>query len=211
MRSAVCSLLLAVVVLVPSLASGQQRGAVVVHPPMYVPQGTKLVVEVDGRVVPSATMNGPFAVLPGRKFVSSYLLDAQGKPTGEPDEQRVVVPPGASMHVTIPQPVLGPDSGLIAGGVTVTTLGVIFLIGSGFLFSIGDAAGTDCHDGGFAEGACGADPAPFVGFGVTTLLFGIAGGIGGPVMIAAGAKQQVSWVAPTFNVGPGSASFGWKF
>lgn len=210
MRSVLVALLVATLS-APALASAQERTAVVVHPPPSLPQGTTLVVEVDGTVVPRPLFNGLFSVTPGRKFISSSLVDAQGKTVGEADEQRVVVAPGSTTHVMVPQPELGPSSGLIAGGVTVTVLGVIFLVGSGFLFSIADAAGTDCHDGGFAADACGADPAPFVGFGVTTLLFGIAGGIGGPVMIANGAQQNVSWLVPNFNLGVGAASLSWSF
>jgi hypothetical protein len=119
----------------------------------------------------------------------------------------VVVQTGGLAHVVIPQPVLGPDKGLMAGGITVTILGVAFLVGSGFLFAVADA---DCGSG-FAGDACNAEPAPLVGFGVATLLFGIAGGIGGPVMIAAGAKPEVKWVVPTFNVGAGTASLRWSF
>lgn len=199
--------------LCPALASAQPpRGTIVVHPPTYVPRGTTLVVEVDGRTVPTQSMNGPLLVAPGRKFVNAYILDAAGLPIGGPDEQRVQVQQGGVTHVTIPEPVYGPDSGLIGGGITVSTLGVIFLIGSGLLFSIGDAAGTDCHEpDSFAFDACRADPAPFVGFGAATLLFGLAGVIGGPVMIAEGARSEVDWVTPRIEVGPGWASLGWRF
>ncbi len=197
---------------VSSSASAQAaRGSVIVHPPQFLPQGTTLVVEVDARPIPHLSFNTPVAVAPGKKFVISSLLDAQGNLRGEPHEQRVMVPLNSYTHVTIPQPELGANSGLIAGGVTVTTLGALFLVGSGFLFSLADAAGTDCHEGGFAQDACGGDPAPFLGFGVTTLLFGIAGGIGGPVMIAEGAKPRVTWKMPSFNLGPGYASAGWSF
>ncbi len=202
---------LALALLSSSASAQPARGSVIVHPPQFLPKGTTLVVEVDARQIPHDSFNGPVLVTPGRKLVSSSLLDAQGKPTGAPHEQRVMVPLGSYTHVTIPQPELGPNSGLIGGGITVTVLGAVFLIGSGFLFSIADGAGSDCHDGGFAADACGGDPAPFLGFGVTTLLFGIAGGIGGPIMIAEGARPQVSWKMPSFNFGPGYASLGWQF
>lgn len=200
------------IALTPRPASAQApRGSVIIHPPQFLPKGSSLVVEVDAREVPHQAFNNPLAVIPGRKFVVSSLRDAQGNVVEDTHEQRVLVPPGGYMHIAIPQPEMGPDSGLIGGGITITTLGVVFLVGSGFLFSVADGAGSDCHTGGFAVDACGNSPAPFLGFGVTTLLFGIAGAIGGPVMIAEGAKPQVSWKMPSFNFGPGYASVGWRF
>ena len=77
MRSVLVALLVATLS-APALASAQERTAVVVHPPPSLPQGTTLVVEVDGTVVPKQLFNGLFSVTPGRKFVSSSLVDAQG-------------------------------------------------------------------------------------------------------------------------------------
>jgi len=196
----------------PSLASAQpNRGTIVVHPPTYVPKGTTLTVEVDGRPVPAQTMNAPLLVTPGRKHVDAYIRDAAGQLLRPADSQMALVQTGGVTHVTIPEPVYGPKTGLLAGGIAVSTLGVIFLIGSGILFSVADGAGSDCHEGGFAVDACGADPGPFLGVGATALLFGLAGIIGGPVMIAEGAARRVSWVVPKIEVGPGWASLGWRF
>ena len=212
MRPAIIVCFLAALLCAPSMVSAQQVGSwIQFHLPQSVPQGTTLVVELDGQSVPLVTMSRPLAVAPGRKVVSTTLLDVEGKPAGDPDEQRFVLPFGVVAPVTIPHPVVAPSTGLIAGGITLTTLGVGSIIASGFLFTLADGAGTDCHKTGFAAPICGQDPAPYLGFGVTTLVFGIAGSIGGPVMIAIGAKSQLSWEAPTFELGPTSAVARWRF
>ncbi len=191
--------------------NGQRRGFVVVGLSPRAPNDPDIGVDIDGRVLPEQTLGAATSIPSGHHVVHAWAKGPDGAPLTNGWASAIYVPPGVTYSVTVPRAVYGPSSGLIGGGVVVSVLGVGSFIGSVFSFYFADGAGTQCHEEGIATGVCGQDPAPYLGLGGATLFFGLAGMIGGPIMIAEGFGKRVSWEFPDVRVGPTGASLTFHF
>lgn len=187
------------------------RSVLVIHGPPKAPRGMRVTVELEGRVIPREAFETQMIVQPGKRLVRTSVVDASGKPVLEPSDQLVTVVPGSLTEVTIPNVASETDGTLIGGGIAVVTLGTLSGIWSVLSFIAADASGSDCHESGFAKDLCGADPAPWVGMGITGLLFGAGGLIGGTAMIVIGTERTPAWVSPVASPNTFGVSAGFAF
>ncbi len=195
----------------PSVGLAQDRGYVVVYVAKPIPGEPTVRVDVDGRQVPPEGVGQPLQFPVGKRIVHAEAFDETGRSVLVRD-QVVYVHPNRVSEVYVPGAQTLPDSGLVAGGATVLGFGVLSIVASGLLLTLADGAGTQCFEPDhWAADICGYEPGPLVGWGVTTLVFGLAGIIGGPVIIAEGAEHEPYWILPEIDAGVGSASLTWRF
>ncbi len=199
-------------ILVSSTAHAQERGFVTVWGPKPLTGEPVVRIDVGGRPIPAAGYGHAQQFPAGKHVLHAEAIDERGRVVLTRD-QVVFIHPNRITDVYVPAAETLPnDTALVGGGIAVTTFGVLAVIGSGLLLTMADGAGTQCFDADhWAADLCGYEPGPLVGWGVTTLLFGLAGVIGGPVMIAEGAALEPEWVVPDFKVGLGSAALEWTF
>ncbi len=198
--------------LVSGSALGQDRGFIVVHGPRPLPGEPTVRIDVDGRPVPRDGYGHTLMYPTGKRILHAEAVDASGRVVLTRD-QAVFVHPNRVTEAHVPAAETLPgDTALVGGGIAVTTFGVLSIVGSGLLLTLADGAGTQCFEADhWAADICGYEPGPLVGWGVTTLFFGLAGVIGGPVMIAEGAALEPQWVVPEVKVGVGSLQLDWTF
>ncbi|NUP09585.1 MAG: hypothetical protein HOW73_26365 [Polyangiaceae bacterium] len=192
-------------------AQSAGRSSITVQPPPPPAGDVRVTVEVDGRTWPTQTYGQPMPIESGRHLIRAYGRDGKDAVLAPDYGQAIYIPANVAFQVGIPRASYQPRSGLVAGGIAITTLGVLSFVGSIFAFYVADAAGTECHEEGFATGVCGAPPGPYIGAGVVTLLFGLNGMIGGPVMIAEGVKPKMSWDAPQLRASSNGLQVRWQF
>jgi len=169
-------------------------------------------IDLDGRPVPKEGYGQTLMYPVGKRILHAEAIDENGLVVLTRD-QAVFVHPNRVTDVYVPAAETLPnDTALVGGGIAVTSFGVLSIIASGLLLTMADGAGTQCFDADhWAADLCGYEPGPLVGWGVTTMLFGLAGVIGGPVMIAEGASLEPTWVVPEIDAGVGSLKLRWRF
>lgn len=197
---------------VSSAAHAQDRGFITVYGPGPIPGEPSVRIDVDGRPVPPAGYGQTLQYPIGKRILHAEAVDPITGQVVLTRDQAVFVHPNRVTDVYVPGAETLPDTAMIGGGIAVTSFGVLSIVASGLLLTLADGAGTECFDADhWAADLCGYEPGPLVGWGVTTMLFGLAGIIGGPVMIAEGAELEPTWMVPEVDAGVGSLQLRWRF
>jgi hypothetical protein len=194
------------------MPNGTTRGALVVNVPTKKINLPEVKVELEGRILSRELYGRPTLIAPGPRLLRVAAFDETGKMVLGPRQELVQIQAGYTSTIDVPDLERTSDGGLLAGGVVVATLGVAATTFAGMSFAIAEEA-TACTGEGWESFACGYEPGPWVGVGVTSLIFGLSGMIGGSVMIVNGATPELSWV-PRVNVdasGAGAAALTTTF
>lgn len=195
------------------LPGATTRGALQVNVPPKKAGLPEVRVELEGRMLSRELYGRPMLIAPGPRLIRVAAIDEAQQIVLGPRQELVQIQAGYTSYIDVPEVERTSNGGLLAGGVVVATLGLAATTFAGMSFEIADEA-TACTGEGWASDACGAEPGPWIGVGVTSLIFGLSGLIGGTVMIVNGATPELSWV-PRVNAGTStsaaSATATWQF
>ncbi len=186
---------------------------VVANAPGYATSEQSVTVqEKDAREVPLVLQRGASPVTTGPTY--QPVNTNQPQPQQQPGYQ-YPYSTGPTWNAPYSTPTKRANGGLYGGGIALVVLGSLATLIGGVVLLEGSAANSVCSQG-IGSQTCTSSGSGLVAIGATTLVLGIAGIIGGAIMISVGGKRVPitptdALLHPKLQLGPTSGSLNWAF